>query len=397
MSKKNTQIIKDALNTSDLTAGGIMSKKQALKFIRMVFDTTPLLQSVRTISLPSPKFEIDKIGIGRRLMRGYQSENEDFYQYTKKPNFGKIELDTRKYGLPWEISEDALEDNIEGQALENIIASLFAEQMGLDMEDIALNGDTLTPADTALNMVSGINAISDPVDIVCDDVSGFPRTCEAGYLKIDNECFAYESIDIPANTFKNCSRAQNDTVIAVHADDAAISWVKHPLIGVDDGWLKQLYAGGGHYVDLGDISSGYLSKDHFFSLYRALPRKYTRVGAKSRLRWLMSSSQYSLWQEYLTNRQTNAGDAVLGGADFRPLGIEPMEVPPMPDDTIILTDPQNLIVGFWRNIRVRKTDTDRDSIYRDLIFYNSTVRWDFIIEEEEAVAFGDGLKPEIQP
>jgi hypothetical protein len=394
MGKNNQKILKDATTTSDLAAGGIMNTKQAAKFIRMVFDVTALLQIVRTITLPSPTYEIDKIGVGSRLMRG-MAENEDMSAHTRKPVFGKLEMAAKKYALAYEISEDALEDNIEGKTLESVIAQMFATQMGLDMEDLALNGDTVytgsAPSDT-VDMVGNIDATTDPIDIVVDSVTDFPRTGEAGWIKIDSEYFKYEYID--TLTFKNCARAQNGSTIATHNDGATVTWERHELIGVDDGWLAKMYAGDANYVDLSAIGAtvSEIDKAHFFELYNAIPSKYTRGGGKTKLRWLMSSLQYQKYIEYLTSRATGAGDAALFGAEYKPLGIKAIEVPSIPGDSMILCNPKNLIVGFWRKIKVRSTNTDKESIMKDLRFYNSTVRWDFEIEEEEAIAFGDGLK-----
>ena len=389
MSKTNKQLLKAATTTSDLAAGGIMNEKQAAKFIQMVFDTTALLQLIRTINMPSPLYEIDKIGVGQRIMRGME-ENEDMAPYTKKPIFGKIELAAKKYSLPWELSEDALEDNIEGKSLEDVIAGLFANQMGLDTEDIGVNGDRVyTGSAPASTITANIDGTTDPIDVPIAAVTGFPRNSEAGYVKINNEYLAYTHID--TLTLKACARAQAGTTIAAHTSGDAITWVRHPLIGVDDGWVKLMYSGGSAYEDLSAINSGNIKKDHFFKIFRNLPAKYRRGANKAALRWMMSSLQKSKWDEVLTDRLTSAGDAVLGGADLKPLGIPMLEVPSFPEDTMCLTYPKNLIVGIWRRIKVRKTDMDKDSIFKDLRFYNTTTRMSFQIEETEACSFGDGL------
>ena len=387
MNKSNEQILRDAVTTTDLASGGIMNQKQAAKFLQMVFDTTALLQIVRTINMPSPKYEIDKIGVGQRIMRG-MTENEDMSSYTKKPIFGKIELDAKKYALPWELSVDALEDNIEGKKFADVIASKFAKQTGLDTEDLAVNGDVVYSGAAPDDTLNG--GIDDAVTTLTVDSSvGFPRTSEAGWLKLGTEYISYTAKT--ATTFTGCTRGANGTTAAAHLDAAVVDWIRNPLIGNDDGWLKLMYGGSSAYTDLSGIQAGVLKKDHFFDLFRALPQKYRRGGNRAALRWMMSSTQKSLWEEYLTDRATGAGDAVLSGKDFSPLGIPMLEVPSFPEDSIVLTYPKNLIVGIWRKIKVRKTDVAKESIMKDLIFYNSTLRMDFQIEETEAVSYGDGL------
>ena len=53
--------------------------------------------------------------------------------------FSKISLTTRKLRLDWELSAEALEDNIEGPDLEDHIARLMATQAGNDIEDTLIN------------------------------------------------------------------------------------------------------------------------------------------------------------------------------------------------------------------------------------------------------------------
>ena len=214
MGKTNLEILKAATTAADLVAGGLMTPQQAKVFLRMVFDTTALLKVCRTVNMPTPAYEIDKIGVGQRLMRG-MGENEDMSSYTKKPSFGKIDLVAKKYALPWEISEDALEDNIEGKTLEQVIAEMFSTQMGLDTEDLAVNGDTVYTGTAPANQLNGaIDA--DDTTITVDATTGFPRTGEAGYIVIDSEKITYTGKT--STTFTGCTRGADGTTAASHLD-----------------------------------------------------------------------------------------------------------------------------------------------------------------------------------
>jgi hypothetical protein len=84
--------------------------------------------------------EIDTIAVGARLVRG-ATEAVDTGE-NAGPTFGKLSITVKKYRLDWELSSESLEDNIEGEALEDHIARLMATQLGNDLEDIAINGDT---------------------------------------------------------------------------------------------------------------------------------------------------------------------------------------------------------------------------------------------------------------
>lgn len=56
-------------------------------------------------------------------------------------NTNVIEYACKAVRLPWEITEETLRENIEGQQLEAVITNLMTTQLGVDLEDLYLNGD----------------------------------------------------------------------------------------------------------------------------------------------------------------------------------------------------------------------------------------------------------------
>ena len=56
----------------------------------------------------------------------------------------QIEYATTAVRLPWEITEETLRENIEGQNFETIVTNLMTTQLGIDLEDLYLNGDEAT-------------------------------------------------------------------------------------------------------------------------------------------------------------------------------------------------------------------------------------------------------------
>jgi len=158
----------------------------------------------------------------------------------------------------------------------------------------------------------------------------------------------------------------------------------------NDGWLKQIAAGGSgaHRVNGGSINSGSIAKGHFFAAVQALPNKY----ATDRLRWLMSPTNISRYIEYLTERETAAGDAALIAGNLTQIaGIKVQQVSALPNNRILLADPQNFIAINTREIRRRKTTEGREAIRRDMRFYAIFLDDDMIIEEMDAVADVYGL------
>lgn len=126
--------------------GGILNDEQANRFIDYMWDATALGQTVRQIRMNAPVRDIDKLDLGQRIARHATEGVDDSVNAT--PTFSKIQLRTEKIRLDWELTKESLEDNIAGDDLEDHIARLMATQLGNDLEDLAINGDsTLTASD----------------------------------------------------------------------------------------------------------------------------------------------------------------------------------------------------------------------------------------------------------
>ena len=143
----NQEFINKAANdTSNLASGGKLTAEQAQRFIQQTFEKTALGNLIRHVQRTSRAGEIDKIGIDRRILRAKTENTDDGYRATVKHS--KLEYSTTAVRLPWEITEEALRENIEGQNYEAIVTNLMTTQLGIDREDILINGDTATPAQT---------------------------------------------------------------------------------------------------------------------------------------------------------------------------------------------------------------------------------------------------------
>jgi hypothetical protein len=138
----NEEIIrKAAIDTASLTSG-LLNKEQARKFIQQTFEATNLGSLIRHEMRTAKTGEIDKIGIASRILRKKTENTDDGYRANVTTS--QIEYSTTAIRLPWEITEESLRENIEGQNLEAIITNLMTTQLGIDMEDLYLNGDEAT-------------------------------------------------------------------------------------------------------------------------------------------------------------------------------------------------------------------------------------------------------------
>jgi len=118
---------------------GLLKPDQSNRFIDYMFDKTVLVKQVRTERMRADSMELDRMGVGERLMRP-ATEAVDTGE-NQGVTFSKISLRTYKLRLDWELSTESLEDNIEQEGFEDHVAQLMAEQAGNDIEDLAINGD----------------------------------------------------------------------------------------------------------------------------------------------------------------------------------------------------------------------------------------------------------------
>ncbi len=152
----SNELLEKVIQTSDIgtapQGGGLLNNAQTNRFIDYMFDETVLGKLVRTVKLRSNEDEIDKIHIGRRLVRK-ATEGVDT-GINQGVTFSKVSVTTVKLRLDWELTTESLEDNLEGEALEDHVARLMSAQMANDVEDIAINGDTAS-SDPALKSFDG--------------------------------------------------------------------------------------------------------------------------------------------------------------------------------------------------------------------------------------------------
>lgn len=138
----NRSIIRDAAIQTGTLSSGLLNPEQSRMFIQQTFEATNLGPLVRHEMRTAKTGEIDKIGIASRIIRK-KTENVDD-NYRADVNTSQIEYSTTAVRVPWEITEETLRENIEGQNFEQIVTDLMTTQIGVDLEDLYLNGDEET-------------------------------------------------------------------------------------------------------------------------------------------------------------------------------------------------------------------------------------------------------------
>ena len=135
----NSEIVRKAAIQTTSLSSGLLNPEQARRFIQQTFEATNLGPLIRHEMRVAKTGEVDKIGIARRILRKKVENTDDGYRASVDTS--QIEYATTAVRLPWEITEETLRENIEGQNFETIVTNLMTTQLGVDLEDIYLNGD----------------------------------------------------------------------------------------------------------------------------------------------------------------------------------------------------------------------------------------------------------------
>jgi hypothetical protein len=148
---------------------------------------------------------------------------------------------------------------------------------------------------------------------------------------------------------------------------------------LQDGIIKQAT------VNVENVA-GPMSKEQFSIGIKAMPSKYLRN--PSAFRWYVSHANETDYRDSLGDRPTAGGDSLIEG--FRSVyhhGVPVVPAAMVPGDTGILTRPDNIIWGVWRDIMV---ETDRD-IRSQVFIIVLTMRVGTVLEEAEAVVILKGI------
>jgi len=166
MSTNQELIQKADIALSDLATAGKLNPEQTDRFIRTLIDQPTLLAAVRTVAMGGPQMKINKIGFGSRILHPAVSSTPLADANRSKPDLGQVTLETKEVIAEINIPYDVIEDNIEkgnvntplqtgAGGIHQTIVDLIAERAALDLEELAIQGDTTNVADAYLALQDG--------------------------------------------------------------------------------------------------------------------------------------------------------------------------------------------------------------------------------------------------
>jgi hypothetical protein len=295
------------------TPGGILAPEQARRFIDYVWDATVLAKDGRRVTMRANTMEIEKVNVGERVIRAAAQAQPTFEN--AGATFSKVELTTKKIRLDWEVSTEALEDNIEGAALEDHLVRLMTNAFANDIEDLAINGDGST--------------------------GDFLSIMEGFVNKVKTDGDAHESlVTVTDNAWTPA--VMQDIILAMPRKYRAI---KSNL---------KFYAGT-------DAFQGIVKNNG--TLADAVAEAFAGQ---------MAGSTQANRQAYL-----DGGAQTFGGArTTRVLGVDVQEVPYYPAGYVDLTFPANRVWGFQRDITVNRTYQPKKDTIEYTVFVRFGLQWE---------------------
>jgi len=302
----------NATNPSGDAGSGILRPEQARRFIDYVWDATVLAKDGRRVTMRANTMELEKVNVGERVIRA-AAQADPTYTNTGA-TFSKVELTTKKIRLDWEVSAEALEDGIEGGALEDHLVRLMTNAFANDIEDLAINGD----------------AGSDP------------------FLGI-------------MNGFVNRVKTNGDAheAVVTVADNA---WTPDVLQSV-------ILALPRKYRALKSNLKFYAGTDAFQGIVK---NNGTLADAIAEAFAGSPAGTPANRQAYLDGAAQTFG----GARTTRVLGIDVQEVPYYPNGYVDLTFPQNRVWGFQRDITVNREYKPKKDTIEYTVFVRFGIQWE---------------------
>ncbi len=125
--------------TTDLEDGGLFTPEQSEKFFLLAFEQDQFGAAHRVEMRKARTGEIDRLFVQPRQMRKRTENTDDGFR--AKPEHSKVEYSLQGTRIPFEITEESLDYNIEEEGYEDTVVERFASRFGLDSVDLGFNGD----------------------------------------------------------------------------------------------------------------------------------------------------------------------------------------------------------------------------------------------------------------
>lgn len=180
-------IEKAVISAADtLATSGALNPEQQNKFLDYVEDETTLKPHVRVVRFTPQSMKIHKIGVGQRVAVPASEARDPGVR--NGVTTSQITITPKDIMVPFEITRDFLQYNIEESDAEEHVIKMMARAVANNTEELMVMGNTLGVAVNPGNLPGGIDDSSrDVKDTFLALTSGFLTTAYTSGHKVDFE------------------------------------------------------------------------------------------------------------------------------------------------------------------------------------------------------------------
>ena len=392
----NEEILKQAaISTAEIISSGRLNDKQADKFIDFVIDVTGLKNKVRTVRFRNDKMDIDKIGVGNRVAVPKREGIDPAVR--RKITTSKITLQPEEIMVPWELTDDFVMENLEGESIDETIMRLMATQLSNDLEELYIQGDKLGMLRYESELVEGGSATDVVVDTYLKLQNGWMKQAGQSHVvdhdgqNIQHQVFSDMIVEMPSKFKRNKRNLKyfvSDTTEQLYrnnlasratalGDNAATSEINLKPFGIELvplALLPQTPYVTEHLTVTIAGSPFALSHKNIVSGSELVTLQSIDNNPKNPVTPFVEGVDYSM--DYAAGTITLLGGAIADPSDIK--------ITYQSESQIWLTEFRNMILAIGRDIRVER---DRN-IFTSVTEFAMTVKVGVEIEESDACVLG---------
>jgi len=171
---------KAAILLDSLAAGGKLNPKQSNRFIDYVIEETILKDNARIERFTNESLQIDKIGVGRRVMVPHNEAQDPGIR--RGVSTSQVTLTPKAVMVPFEIGDLFKQRNIEGENVSDHVVKMMAKAFANNWEELYINGDTVGAAILESDYMDGGDSSRYRKDSLMALFDGWFRLADGGNL-----------------------------------------------------------------------------------------------------------------------------------------------------------------------------------------------------------------------
>lgn len=383
------------ITPASFTASAALSTEEADRFIDYVVDQSFLKNNARIERMNAPTKTIAKVGIGTKILKPAKSATDP--GNTVSIVTDQLTLETKEIIAIAEISDDSLEDNIEGDAFVDHLMRMIASQAANELDLMGMYGKRIPNPNEATDILQLVNGWI----TVAREQGHVLNARDDGLFEDDNGYIDPPKLSKVVKTLPNRYRGNKGNLRILVADDIyqdyndylgarAVSTADPYLLGV--GRLT--------YSNIPISAVSLLPVDRPVEVVGGVDTKLTNapLAGTNTIQVadaddIVTGQTLALglgtgYEEVVTVAGVNETTITLQSDLYysHKVGVTVKQITPDGSD-LLLTDYRNLIFGIQRDI---KWETERHARRRSTSFV-MTLRVDTQVENPDALVLLEGL------